>query len=237
MIIQELLKTCEYKKIAKMWIEEEVYKNIDVEQLTAVIENFCDTLCNLIPNTNKYIFLAHRHWNDDREHISGDLYKKDELKNALQNIDKCIIPSAENITEDDSLEKYQNILAEMEKLHLQSYAYELTPWEDVIGAEVIMKSIDCYSCVPFLSDVLKTLSFYGMKREQQQESIDKLQEAIEEYKNGKCRTFDFDEICEKYGLEKPTEEKLEEHHRQFLYEQAKNTAERYKELKEIAGTE
>lgn len=171
MILQELLKTCtdqDFKRIVKIWNDKTTK-----EQL----KEFCEMLLTLTPNHSDDILIAIKYLEEGKAFVDANLYHKKEFMEKVAYItDKVIMPVGANAnrkTIDEYLEVTQNLVPE-------SYAYEFSEWEDILGAEVYEGNYFRFGRVNFLAAVFYELSFNGFTREEQNERRADLDKSIAE---------------------------------------------------------
>ncbi len=255
--IQELLRSCDKEKLLESWLEldRKQYEYLHEEPLpqekeTAArvnLSEFIDMLGDLeLPSEpSEDIMVATRYWEDGKPRICCNLYKKKELEAAAKKMKELDIPDTDDISPDETTEYYQNICNEMFKAGVQSYGFEFSAWEDTLGAEVYMDSVERFGMIPFLVDALEEYSFNGLTREDQQERRDELDASIQEYEEIKklpkeeqekhFRPIDefFDELRDEYDLSEPSEEERAENTRRMYYDSARTYAELYKVLQKM----
>ena len=171
MILQDLLKICtdqDFKRIVKIWNDKTTK-----EQL----KEFCKMLLTLTPKHSDDILIAIKYLEEGKSFVDANLYHKNEfMEKASLVLDKVVLPveaNASRKTIDEFLEVTQNLVPE-------SYAYEFSEWEDILGAEVYEENYIRFGRVRFLAAVLYELSFNGFTREEQDERRADLDKTIAE---------------------------------------------------------
>ena len=95
----------------------------------------------------------------------------------LKNIDE------DNYNKMDNKERHKLIEEIMENnkgLLPESYAYEFSEWEEILGFEVIEENIKNVGIAKILAYIIYEMTFFGYSRELVDEEVQKLDEAIEE---------------------------------------------------------
>lgn len=192
MVLQEFLKNIDIRKVAvtikKMGFDEEFAP----EEVEAAYTKFIRMLLTLKPNASDDIMLAIPcMWDFDEAHpiyTESSLLKKKDL---LVPIPEIALPAApiEEMDMQSAEEWFNKFIAAGLP---QSYAYEFSPWEDILGAEIDADNLSVYDEFEFAASVLNELSFNGFTRESQKERRDDLDRSIKE--------------CEKY-MKLPPEER------------------------------
>ncbi len=255
--IQELLRSCDKEKLLESWLESDrkQYEYLHNEPLPQEKEaaarinlsEFIDMLGGLkLPSEpSEDIMVATRYWEDGEPRICCNLYKKEELEAAAKKMKDLDIPDTDDISPDETTEFYQSICDKMFKTGVQSYGFEFSPWEDTLGAEVYMDSVEHFGVIPFLLDALEEYSFNGLTREHQQERRDELDASIkeldeilklpEEEQKKHLHSIDdlFDDLRDEFDLSEPSEEEKKENTRRMYYDSARTHAELYKVLQKM----
>ena len=181
MTLQELLKEADYRETAKEHLKNYEFLTTErygytQETCEAVLKKFADMLCSLTPKPSKDIMLAVPCFEDGKWSTEANLYIKEEFAekfkeyNGKTEIDIKAIPSEEAI----------EITKAIYECMPQSYGYEFSEWEEILGAEVYPENYEKIGKEGFVSAVLFELSFNGMTRESQEERRKELDESIRE---------------------------------------------------------
>ena len=185
MTLQELLRKTDSEFVAADW-KKYNFKKYDQKKLAEKIREFVDMLCGLTPEENtEELFVAMIYWEDGRESVDADLVKKVDFEKIMDLI-PSLQPVMDPVPEDATKMEYRQIIDDLDAIRITTYGYEFSPWEDILGIEVEMRTVAYYGIQPFLSEVLYELSFNGMTEEQQEERRRNLDAAIaecEEIKN------------------------------------------------------
>lgn len=221
MILQDLLKLADCRKIAAIW-KKRFYESDDIKNLSETIQKFQNKLCTLEANPSEDIMMANRVWEDGVFYIEANLFVRKEFLSAIRKIKEkylteyAWIPGIK-FDQTDS-EYYVDILHKLGDLLPESYGYEFSKWEDILGAEIVVPSVKQYGTNEFLADVLFEMSFNGMEREQQEErreildqfieEIEKLKELPEEERYKNLKTLNLDELRKELDLPEPDPEEM-----------------------------
>ena len=100
---------------------------------------------------------------------------------------------------------------------IEDYAYEFTPQEVIIGFLVAETPLTQHYIYELIADVLNEASFFGFAQEDLAENLQKLKEADEEVRSGKCQLTTLEEMEkeweEEFGItfDKESEDEAELH--------------------------
>lgn len=221
MILQELLKLADCRKIAEIW-KKRYDKPDDINDLSETIQEFQNKLCSLEAKPSEDIMMANRVWEDGVLYIEANLFVRIEFLSAIRKIKEkylteyAWIPDIKFDQMDP--EYYVDILHKLGELLPDSYGYEFSKWEDILGAEIVVPSVKQYGTNEFLADVLFEMSFNGMEREQQEErreildqsiaEIEKLKDLPGEERNKSFKTLNLDELRKELDLPEPDPEEM-----------------------------
>lgn len=221
--IQEYLRNCDRKEIINMYIYKyaftselinKKYENITcgeiIKKYKKILNDYIDKLISIKPNVDnkeKWILLSTHVYGEFNDNIQHLLIKKSDL---LSN---------------DDLES------------LQSYAYNLSPFEDILGFYVADTYLTQYEINDLLVDFLYESSWTGFEQENLKQIVDDLEESIREIDKNKKDSKSlysveevFKELEEKHGFEpEKKDEKQERAYKEFL----KSLFEYEKECKNI----
>ena len=179
MTVQDLIKTCNYGKTAQIWYE----KSKNRKQITTIdtVENellrFCRMLSGLTAEPSDDIMIAMLYWQDGEKVVGAELFSKREFNEKVQLSENRSFPA---YRENDGKEILNGILEITKEWVPTGYGYEFTPWEDVLGAEVLPDNYSRIGKDEFLADILYEFSFNGMTRESQEKRRLELESSIEE---------------------------------------------------------
>jgi hypothetical protein len=95
MIFQELLATCDCRRIAEIWNDHwpEYEKPLDLEAVTDSVQSFCGMLQKLLPKDTNRILLAFENYADGCKGIDAELMERSAFCEKLATIQQKSIPS------------------------------------------------------------------------------------------------------------------------------------------------
>lgn len=252
MTIQELIKTCDYRKTAEDWMREGWLLSVEekksekrFEIATERVQNFCEMLCGLTPKPSEYVLLALPCIGFSREWvIEAELIKKVDFEKALELIKNKQFPV---YSENDTEECLSEINKEVRTWLPIAYAYEFSEWEEILGAEVFPDNFERMGKDAFLSAVLYELSFNGMSREDHDEQRKKLDESIaeteailklpEEERDKYLKSWD--QIKKELGFDgilESSDEEIEEEESHIVFDSLRSAEGWVSELKKLSNS-
>ena len=182
--------TCTPHRVAEIWNESQSSdKPLDIEAVAAHVKEFCKLLASLKPIQSDYIMLALKSYDNGVETIDAELIKGDDLHRAGMFLrDEFILKEKPlpNISQNSSNQELEVFLEKTTGWVPQAFAYEYTPWEEVLGASVLFPNVTHVGNEEFLAAALYNMSFNGMTKEAQEQERKKLTDALEEIKSGAC---------------------------------------------------
>ena len=132
-------------------------------KLPEELERFKEYFSGTVPFCSKYVFVAYRHWDGTRETISGELCLRKEIEAALEKVQRIHIPEPEQISLEESQEYYADII-DRGNLLIYPFIYNYPLWkeenltfEEILGSQVLMETVENYGVIPFLTDVMNNL--------------------------------------------------------------------------------
>ena len=221
--IQEYLKNCNRKEIINMYIYkyaftpeliDKKYQNITcgeiIKKYTEILNNYIDKLISIKPNFDNdevWILLSTHSYGEFDDNIQHLLIKKSDLLSK------------------DDLES------------VESYAYNLSPFEEILSYYVADTYLTQYEINDLLVDFLHESSWTGFEQENLKQTVEDLEESlreIDENKENPKTLYSAEEVFkqleEEYGFEpEKKDEKQENAYKKFL----KNIMEYEKECKNI----
>lgn len=223
--------TCDPRRVAEIWNESQSSdKPLDIEIVATRVKEFCKLLASLKPTNSDYIMLALKYYENGIETIDAELIKGDDLHRAGMFLrDEFILKEKPlpSISQNSNNQELEAFLEQTTGWMPQAFAYEYTPWEEILGASVLFPNVTHVGNEEFLAAALYNMSFNGMTKEAQEQERKKLSNALAEIKSGAC-TYTAHEVLS--DLEQ-TEAETAKEKRQSLLDRAMT---RYAWLMEIS---
>ena len=223
--------TCDPRRVAEIWNESQSSdKSLDIEIVATRVKEFCKLLASLKSTNSDYIILALKFYENGIETIDAELIKGDDLHRAGMFLrDEFILKEKPlpSISPNSSNQELEAFLEQTTGWVPQAFAYEYTPWEEVLGSSVLFPNVTHVGNDEFLAAALYNMSFNGMTKEAQEQERKKLSTALAEIKSGAC-TYTAHEVLS--DLEQ-TEAETAREKRQSLFDRAMT---RYAWLMEIS---
>lgn len=123
-----------------------------IRRITALI----DILRGMEPEATDYMLLGVYHMYDDKEFLDANLYRKSELLAELAPLsDILTAKGVGELTVDETEQAARAIQLP------QCYAFELSPWREVLGYEVNIANAQEVGIAAFCAAVLYEMTFFG----------------------------------------------------------------------------
>ena len=200
-----------------------------IRRITALI----DTLRDMEPEATDYMLLGVYHMYEDKEFLDANLYCKSELPAELAPLpDILAVKGVDDLTVDETEQAALAIQLP------QGYAFELSPWCEVLGYEVDIANEQEVGVAALCAAVLYEMTFFGFDEEvvdtERQKLYDSLHEAEELDKlppeEREKHFFSAEEVFTELGVPEPSEEEQQETHRQMCREMLINSLRTYRML-------
>ena len=188
-----------------------------IHRITALI----DSLRGMEPETTDYMLLSVYHMYDDKEFLDANLYGKSELPAELTPLPEVLeMKGIDELPVDETEQAARAIQLP------QGYAFELSPWREVLGYEVNIANAQEVGIAALCAAVLYEMTFFDFDEEaveaERQKLYDSLHEAEELDKfppeERAKHFFSAEEVFAGLGIPDPSEEERQEAHRQMCRE-------------------
>ena len=194
MILRDLVDKGDYDKITRNFMHSLDRSEDEYEKVYEKLKNFGQKLSNWPYNESDEIMIAenyHTVYAKDNT-VTSSLYKKDEFMDFLKNLKEgMVFPDKEELINKTDGELEEICLSLNKELGKpDSYAYEFSLWEEILGAGVLIENINRTGLDGFCFDVLYELSFNGFERETQEERRKELEERIKEAEERNKKIFE-----------------------------------------------
>lgn len=208
---------------------EPVKRNEGIRRIVALI----DSLRGMEPETTDYMILGVYHMYDDREFLDANLYCKSEIPAGLAPLPDVLAAKGVGKLPVDETEQTARAIQIP-----QGYAFELSPWCEVLGYEVNIANAHEVGIAAFCAAVLYEMTFFGFDEEaveaERQKLYDSLHEAEELDKlppeEREKHFFATEEVFAELGIPEPSEEERHKTHRQMCREMLINSLRTYQIL-------
>lgn len=185
MIVQDFLRKVDIDKQVELICNNQAdyEKPYDKKYVKEVQTQFINTLLSLTPEYEDNIIIFEKYWADwndiPEEYIASELYEKKELINYLNKNKNKNCP-VDNFNENDRNENLEKLLKQFDKMP-QSYAFEFTEWEKILGWEICEDNLEEFDIQECIYAILSEMSFNGITRESQEERREKLEESVKQH--------------------------------------------------------
>lgn len=226
MIVKDLLFQCTTDEIVAeiMHISGTDEKR---EKIYSVHEKFITQLKRMEPVIKDLIIIGVSHMEDEKRNLDICLYLKSELKAEFSRYSAWDNIKNMEVLTDEEIEIFLQ-----EHFFPSGFAFELSPWEEVLGYEVDEYSISEFGAACILANVIYEMTFFGFTKDQVDRKRKKLEETLAEAEKADKLSLEergkyfipaekvFEEL--RYGDDRTDEEKEEERkkwRREILYHQ------------------
>lgn len=173
MTVKQLIEESNFKRVWQ-YLCDDFYKYCDfsseqIESFKRKMANAASIMRTIQPKTdNDYIVVVSQYYDDlelgETLHMSSDLYKKSEIREKFKEdpvIEDKIDTSGWNA---------QDVKVYLVSLpYIPSYGFEFADWDDVLGYEVFLESVDKYSIDRCAAAVLFEMTYGGFTPEEKKE--------------------------------------------------------------------
>ena len=184
MILQDLLKTLTKENylqigaIHKEWVSF-LQPNVSAKRIAHTMQDFGEMLSNLPVAPSEYILLALPTFESGSPETHAELFLKDSLLEKHGMITERNMPQYQ---ETDPKEVFTKIIQDTADYLPNSYGYEFSPWEMVLGATVLPENFNQSETgkIPFIASALFNMSFNGTSVEAQKKAREDLHVSLDE---------------------------------------------------------
>lgn len=233
MNVKELILSQPAADIAAALIDrldvEPAKRDKGIRRITALI----DSLRGMEPEITDYMLLGVYHMYDDREFLDANLYRKSELTAELAPLpDILAVKGVDELTVDEAEQTARTIQLP------QGYAFELSPWCEVLGYEVNIANAREVGVAAFCAAVLYEMTFFGFDEKTVDAERQKLYDSFREAEaldklppeERAKHFFSAEEVFAELGIPEPSEEERQETRRQMCREMLINSLRTYQML-------
>lgn len=178
MTVKDLIKKVPVDEFLEEYKTREEPVNEDMEKSRIFFIHFFDNLLKKTPVESGFVILGTNYLDsfEDGEIFETSAYDKADLEKfkripVIDNTDKAAIRGVSLDIKEKIMHRYR--LPE-------SYAYDFTPWDEILGMEVDENNLAEFSPAKVLSDIIYEMTFTGYEEEEVQEQLDKIKQSIDE---------------------------------------------------------
>lgn len=195
MIVQDLFKNCNSKKVADLMLklmsertQDKYSKNMDIYYKT--IDNTISEILSLEPIlSNDYVFVSMAYSIDEDPWLATSILKTEQI---IENSNLV-----NNLFNNFSLEEYKE-----KGLKIIPYSLMFVPREELLGHKFAEHSFSVFDKNEIIASVLFELTYFGYSNKDNKNNIEKevakLDKSVKEYEEGDL--IDFDDLMEEmYG--------------------------------------
>ena len=175
MTIRTLLDQCTVEDIVSSIMQ---IASVDESDRPGVYEThaaFVEHLKTLDPIDTGHIVFGLRYMDEGKVSPDASLFSKAEIMEQFDPESELKSITEESALSDDEVDRLSHL-----RFTPESYAFEFTPWTEVLGYEVFQPNVKEYGAAAILASVIYEMTFFGFTQEEQDEERAKLDEAIAE---------------------------------------------------------
>ena len=245
MILQEFLKSTDIEKVCFYGKVLSRDRNVDFTKQVEAYRKFVLMLSGLTPEPSKDRMIAipvidDMDYEDQTIYVESFLYRKKDL--AEMDLPYYEFPEQGMIMHMDKEEtdRWLEIMGNLGKAVPQSYAYEFSEWEKILGCDVWLGNLSEQGRYEFAAAILYELTFNGFTRESQDERREELDESIRETEElmklpkeeQEKHLVSIDDLMEELGIEDTRTQEEKDTDMLMMYRRVLwNNMARYKTLK------
>lgn len=185
------------------------------EQIRIAYEELIAELTSCDPEPSDDIILPIVFTEEGEGRLCAELFKLEDVKAFVPSFTDGQLDELAKNAPAMSKDELMESLHEMERP--PGYAYDFSPWEEIVGCEVFVEGADEETRAAIVEDALWELSFFGVNREEHDkrvdEMLDKLEEAQKDIEAGNYITHDEmkQNLFDRFGyVDERTEEEKDE---------------------------
>ena len=175
MNVKDLILSRPPKAVAAAFLEK--YQNTPSDQEKAIsrILQFIDSLHQIDPIDSGHLILGILQTEEDGDYLDPCLYYKEDLSALSLSASRlCGLESVEGLSEEEMEQ-----LAQGKDLP-DSYAFELSPWNEILGYELDTRNIQDVGADELCAAILWEMTFFGFEESHVEEERERLKEILRE---------------------------------------------------------
>lgn len=235
MNVKEFIMSLPAADIAEAYADmQEVPPEKRHQAVTRVISFIDETVKGIEPVDTGHLILGIRYMDDDGDYMDAALFRKIDLSTQFDpNSPLASVDNMESL-DDEKIE-------ELSHCHVlpESYAFEFSPWAEILGYEVDVASTLPDGPVPLAVAILWEMTFFGFDESNVDAERDELNRRAEELdeilklpeEEQKKRLIPAEKVLAELGIPEKSEEEKEESHRKMAREIAENGLRKYRAIK------
>lgn len=213
----------------------------DRERAVNRLIKFIKDLDRIKPIESGHLLLGIFHTDEDGDYLDPCLYCREELVDGFQlESDLAALERIEGLA-DEELERLAHL-----RVFPESYAFELSPWNEILGYEIGARNAREVGAVELCAAVIWEMTFFGFDEGRVEAERQKLHEAAREAEEisklpeEEQRKYyvPMEEVFAEFDIPAQTEEEKQEAHRNLCREVLTNNLRTYQALKRyvMSGT-
>lgn len=206
----------------------------NLDTAIASMSAFIEKLAGIEPIETNHILLGIRHMLDGEASLSASLFQKDELLSDFDRGSEIGVLAGTEGLSDEELDRLSHL-----QPNPQSYAYDLSPWAEILGYEVDERNIAAIGALDLAEVILWEMTFCGYSEEKVSEERAELdrrfaevEEVLKKPKEEQEKYFfPAEKLWADFGIHKPTPEEEAETHRRICQEVLYNNLQTWRAIR------
>lgn len=235
MNVKEFILSLPAADIAEAYADkQEVEAEKRPQLVTSVTDLIEKTIKGIEPVDTGHLILGIRYLDEYGNHLDAALFRKEDLSTQFD--PNSLLASVDNMEglDDEKIE-------ELSHCHVlpESYAFEFSPWKEILGYEVDVASALLEGPIPLAVAVLWEMTFFGFDEanvDAEREELNRRSEELDEIlklpeEEQKKHLIPTEKVFAELGLLEETEEEKAEDYRKMTREIAENSLRKYRAIK------
>ena len=210
----------------------------NLETAIANMSAFIEKLAGIEPIETNHIILGIRYLIHDEESLSASLFQKNELLSDFDRNSEIGDLAGTDGLSDEELDRLSHL-----QPNPQSYAYDMSPWAEILGYEVDERNIAAIGDLDLAEVILWEMTFCGYSEEkiaEERAELDRrakeLEEMLKKPKEEQEKYFiPAEKLWADFGIPKPTPEEETEAYRRICYEVLYNNLQTWRAIRDYLG--
>lgn len=235
MNVKEFILSLPVADVAKAYVDKQEVEAEKRPQAMTRVTNFIEnTIKGIEAVDTGHLILGIRYLEEDGNHLDAALFRKDDLSTQFDpNSPLASVDNMEGL-DDEKIEELSHC-----RVLPESYAFEFSPWAEILGYEVDVASALLEGPIPLAVAILWEMTFFGFDEanvDAEREELNRRAEELDEIlklpkEEQKKYLIPGEEIFAGLGIPEESEEEKEEAHRKMAKEIAENGLRKYRAIK------
>lgn len=210
----------------------------NLETAIANMSAFIEKLAGIEPIETNHIILGIRYLMHDEESLSASLFQKNELLSDFDRNSEIGDLAGTDGLSDEELDRLSHL-----QPNPQSYAYDMSPWAEILGYEVDERNIAAIGALDLAEVILWEMTLCGYSEEkiaEERAELDRrakeLEEMLKKPKEEQEKYFiPAEKLWADFGIPKPTPEEETVAYRRICQEVLYNNLQTWRAIRDYLG--